>query len=56
MINALANTHLALMMQGNNALLTDLVDHFVGNTPALIGHLKEAMIARDFPAIFGISE
>jgi hypothetical protein len=56
MINALANTHLALMMQGNNALLTELVDHFVGNTPALIGHLKEAMIARDFPAIFGISE
>ena len=56
MINALANTHLALMMQGNDALLTELVDHFVGNTPALIDHLEKALIARDFQAIFGIAE
>ena len=56
MINAFANTHLALMMQGNNALITDLVDHFVGNIPALIHHLEKALVARDFQAIFGISE
>ena len=56
MINAFANTHLALMMQGNNALITELVDHFVGNTPALIHHLEKALLARDFQSIFGISE
>mgnify|MGYP001396739242 CR=1 FL=1 len=56
MINAFANTHLGLMMQGNNALLTELIDHFVGHTPALIHHLEKALIARDLQAIFGISE
>jgi HPt (histidine-containing phosphotransfer) domain-containing protein len=56
MVNAVTNAHLIAMMQGNDSLVHDLIDHFIDYTPALVDRLEEAMHSRDWNAVFGVSQ
>ncbi len=56
MINALTNAHLMTMMQGNTALVDDLVVHFVHHTPQLIDRFEASLDSGDWNALFGTTQ
>ena len=44
------------MMQGNTALVDDLVVHFVHNTPQLIDRFEASLDSGDWNALFGTTQ